>query len=85
MVLVLRAATEAIFDRLGARGYSEHKREENLEVEIMGVVEEAAREAYDDGVVVVRENNNIDEMMSTVEFVAEASRAFVPPMDRDAE
>lgn len=70
MVLVLRASTEAIFDRLTARGYSEHKRDENCEAEIMNVVEEDAREAYDDGVVVVRENNTTDDMMATVEFIA---------------
>merc|ERR1711991_706268 len=72
LVVVLRAGTEAMFDRLTARGYSEHKRDENCEAEIMGVVEEAAMDSYDEGVVVVRANDTIDEMMETVAFVAEA-------------
>jgi adenylate kinase len=76
LVVVLRAGTQAMFDRLNARGYSEAKREENCEAEIMNVVEEEAREAYDDGVVFTRENDTVDQMMDTVAFVAEAMSAF---------
>mmetsp|Transcript_46075 Transcript_46075/g.141886 ORF Transcript_46075/g.141886 Transcript_46075/m.141886 type:complete len:180 (-) Transcript_46075:66-605(-) len=83
LVLVLRAGTEAMYDRLNARGYSEHKRDENCEAEIMGVVEEAALDSYDEGVVVVRQNDTIDEMMATVEFVAAAMEQTAA--ERDAQ
>ena len=37
LILVLRAKTDVLFDRLTERGYSEKKRGENLEAEIMQV------------------------------------------------
>ena len=82
LVLILRASTEQMFDRLTARGYSEHKRDENCEAEIMNVVEETARDSYDDAIVVARENNTVEEMMATVEFVAAAMEQVT--VERDA-
>ena len=49
----------------------------------MGVVEEAALDSYDEGVVVVRQNDTIDEMMATVEFVAAAMEQTAA--ERDAQ
>uniref|UniRef100_A0A7R9WQZ0 Adenylate kinase isoenzyme 6 homolog n=1 Tax=Craspedostauros australis TaxID=1486917 RepID=A0A7R9WQZ0_9STRA len=46
LVLVLRTKTELLFDRLTARGYSEKKRSENMEAEIMQIILEEARESY---------------------------------------
>jgi len=45
-VLVLRADTEVLFDRLAARGYGPRKIEENVCAEIMCVVAEEARASY---------------------------------------
>lgn len=84
LVLVLRASTESVFDRLKARNYSQKKIDENNEAEIMGECEDEARESYDESVVVARENNTVDEMMATVEFIAEAMDSFAaPPADDD--
>ena len=69
-VLVLRANTEPLFDRLTRRGYSDLKRSENLEVEIMNVCEDEARESYKESIVHVRSSNTTDEMMANVEFIA---------------
>ena len=51
VVVVLRASTETLFERLTARRYSEAKRQENMDAEICGVVEEEARESYQDDVL----------------------------------
>ncbi|KAH8075337.1 adenylate kinase [Aureococcus anophagefferens] len=45
LVLVLRAGTEILYDRLAARGYAEAKLQENLQCEIMQTILEEAREA----------------------------------------
>lgn len=51
--MVLRCENAPLYDRLHEReNYSEAKRAENLECEIMGIVAEEAHEAYsEDGVV----------------------------------
>ena len=69
LVLVLRTKTDVLFDRLSARGYSERKRSENLECEIMQVILEEAREAYAHEIVHEVPSNTIEEMESNVERV----------------
>ncbi|CUG88740.1 Hypothetical protein, putative [Bodo saltans] len=71
IVVVLRTSTEVLFERLSGRGYGDAKRDENMEAEIIGVVEEEARSSYGEDVVVCRENNNLDEMAATIDFVRE--------------
>ena len=46
LVLVLRADTEKLYDRLVSRNYVQKKLDENMECEIMQVVLESARESY---------------------------------------
>ncbi|KEG14657.1 putative kinase [Trypanosoma grayi] len=69
LVVVLRASTEVLFERLTVRKYSERKREENLEAEIHGLCEEEARGAYDEDIVMVRESNTLDDMGATVDLI----------------
>ncbi|RNF12263.1 putative kinase [Trypanosoma rangeli] len=69
LVVVLRTSTEVLFERLTARKYSDQKRDENMEVEIQGLCEEEARKAYDDSIVVVRENNTLDDLAATVDLI----------------
>jgi adenylate kinase len=68
-VIVLRAGTEVLFERLTARGYSDKKRDENMEAEICAVVEDEALNSYAETIVHIRESNNLDEMAATVDFV----------------
>ena len=68
-VVVLRANTEVLFERLTARGYSEAKRDENMEAEICAVVEDEALNSYAEGVVHIRESNNLDQLAATVDFI----------------
>jgi adenylate kinase len=75
-VIVLRADTDKVFDRLTARGYSEKKREENLDAEIQGLCEEEARESYDEEVVITRPSNCVEDMLETVELVRSLQEEF---------
>jgi adenylate kinase len=67
LILVLRAKTDVLFDRLTERGYGGKKRSENLEAEIMQVVLDEAREAYDEEIVHEVPSNTVEEMESNVE------------------
>ena len=76
LVLVLRSNTEILFDRLKARRYAERKLQENMESEIMQVVLEEAREAYDPSIVYEVASNTVEDMESTVERVREWSKQW---------
>lgn len=67
LILVLRTNTEVLYDRLTERGYSEKKRGENLEAEIMQVVLDEAREAYDAEIVQEVMSNSVEDMEGNVE------------------
>ena len=71
LVLVLRAETSVLYDRLTARGYSDRKRSENLECEIMQVVLEEARESYDEAIVHELMSSTVDELDSNVERICQ--------------
>mmetsp|Transcript_27538 Transcript_27538/g.39428 ORF Transcript_27538/g.39428 Transcript_27538/m.39428 type:complete len:183 (-) Transcript_27538:3004-3552(-) len=66
LVLVLRADTEVLFDRLTLRGYNEKKRSENVECEIMQVVLEEARCSYAKEIVHEVPSNNSQDMESNI-------------------
>ena len=66
LILVLRAETNILYDRLTARGYSEKKRSENMECEIMQVILEEAREAYAPEIVHEVQSNTLEDMESNV-------------------
>ena len=70
LVLVLRTDTEILFDRLTKRGYSEKKRMENMECEIMQVVAEEARESYAAEIVHEVPSNTLDDLDSAAERVS---------------
>lgn len=69
LILVLRADTETLYDRLTERGYNEKKLNENVECEIMQVVLEEARESFDPAIVHELPSNNIDELEANVNRV----------------
>eukprot|EP00568_Trieres_chinensis_P014258 CAMPEP_0183316452 /NCGR_PEP_ID=MMETSP0160_2-20130417/55004_1 /TAXON_ID=2839 ORGANISM="Odontella Sinensis, Strain Grunow 1884" /NCGR_SAMPLE_ID=MMETSP0160_2 /ASSEMBLY_ACC=CAM_ASM_000250 /LENGTH=186 /DNA_ID=CAMNT_0025482251 /DNA_START=219 /DNA_END=779 /DNA_ORIENTATION=- len=77
LVLVLRARTEVLYDRLTKRGYSEKKRAENMECEIMQVVLEEAREGYAAEIVHEVPSNTLEEMESNVRRVEQWSAQWV--------
>jgi adenylate kinase len=67
LIMVLRANTEVLYDRLTERGYNEKKRSENVEAEIMQVVLDEAKEAYDVEIVQEVQSNTVEDMESNVE------------------
>jgi adenylate kinase len=69
LVLVLRCRTEVLYDRLTKRGYGARKREQNMEAEIMQVILEEAREAYNPAIVYEVPSNTIEDMDSNIERV----------------
>lgn len=69
LVLVLRSETEVLYDRLTSRGYSERKRSENMDSEIMQVILESARESYDISIVHEVPSNTLEDIESSVDRV----------------
>jgi len=69
LVLVLRADTHVLYDRLVKRGYSEIKRNQNMECEIMRVLIEEAKESYDKEIVHELQSNTIKDIETTTERV----------------
>lgn len=67
LVLVVRASTEVLFDRLSARNYSQSKLSENMECEIMQVLLEEARDSYPQEIVVEVQNNTKADFESILE------------------
>jgi adenylate kinase len=66
LILVLRTSTTVLFDRLTKRGYSEKKRSENMNCEIMQVLLDEAREAYAQEIVHECESNTLDDMETNI-------------------
>lgn len=77
LVLVLRANTEILYDRLVAREYSEKKRSENMESEIMQVVLDEAKEAYVPEIVHEVQSNTIDDMENNVTRVQDWTKQWI--------
>lgn len=66
LILVLRAETSVLYDRLKSRGYAEKKLSENMEAEIMQVILEEARESYAPEIVHDVQSNTMEDMESNV-------------------
>jgi adenylate kinase len=70
LVVVLRVDSSTLYDRLTARNYVESKLQENLDSEIMEVLLQEAREAFDEEIVIELTSNTSDEMESNVDRIA---------------
>ena len=69
LVIVLRVDTHVLYDRLMQRGYSENKRSQNMQCEIMQVVLDEAQESYAKEIVVELKSNTIQDMDQNVDRV----------------
>lgn len=74
-VFVLRAGTEAIWDRLKTRGYSEGKIRENVECEIFGIVAEEAQEEFEDQGVQELQSETAADLERNVSTIVRAATA----------
>ncbi|KAJ1964068.1 factor activating pos9 [Dipsacomyces acuminosporus] len=70
LVVVLRATTDKVYDRLESRGYKQNKVAENVECEIMQVVLDEARESYKDEIIMELQSNTVEDMEENVEKIA---------------
>jgi len=77
LILVLRANTDVLFDRLKDRKYSEKKRTENIQCEIMQVVLQEAKESYDEHIVHEVQSNTIEELESNVDRVEQWCKQWI--------
>lgn len=85
LVLVLRTSTEELYDRYMARGYAENKRDENMDAEIMEVVLQEAKDSYEEGVVVVLQSDNVEQMEENVERVVQWRKMWDENNKEDGE
>lgn len=70
LVIVLRCDNEVLYDRLSQRGYKDSKIEENLDVEIMEVIVQDARESYDENIVIELHSETTDMIDANVDRIA---------------
>ena len=77
LVLVLRASTETLFDRLKERNYADEKLQENLQCEIMQTILEEARESYAPEIVVELTNETPADLDAAGDRVAQWYAAWL--------
>lgn len=71
LVVVLRCDNLILFDRLTSRGYKESKVQENLDVEIMDVLIQEARDSYKQEIVIELRSDNVEEIDLNVERIGQ--------------
>ncbi|EMC96882.1 hypothetical protein BAUCODRAFT_121431 [Baudoinia panamericana UAMH 10762] len=71
LVCVIRCDNKVLYDRLKKRGYGEKKLQENLDCEIMEVLVQEAREAYDEGMVVELRSEKTGDVDANVDRIEE--------------
>lgn len=69
LVCVVRCDNKLLYDRLKERNYSEKKLQENMDCEIMEVLLQEAREAYDEQMVVELKSESTEDIDSNVERI----------------
>ena len=71
LVVVLRCDNKILYDRLSARKYSAKKIEENMDAEIMQVLLDEARDAFDPSIVVELQSDQLEDVDANVDRVVE--------------
>ena len=69
LVCVVRCDNKILYDRLKARSYSEKKLQENLDCEIMEVLLQEAREAYDSEQIVELKSEKTGDVDANAERI----------------
>lgn len=72
VVVVLRARTEVLFDRLKARNYSDRKIEENMQCEIFQVLLDEAVATFGEENVLELQSNSLEDITENIKTVASA-------------
>ena len=79
LVVVLRAESAPLYDRLKARNYGEAKLQENIDAEIMEVVADEARQSYEAETVVELQSNTVEDLQSNVDRI----QSWISDWERD--
>ena len=69
LVCVIRCDNKILYDRLKERKYGEKKLQENMDCEIMEVLVQEARDAYDGNMVVELKSEKTEDIDSNVERI----------------
>jgi adenylate kinase len=69
LVVVLRAGTETLYDRLVGRGSAANKVEENIDAEVMQVILEEARGAFEEEVLVELRSDGVEDLDANVKRI----------------
>ncbi|KAM0719252.1 hypothetical protein Q7P37_005157 [Cladosporium fusiforme] len=85
LVCVVRCDNQILYDRLKARGYEGKKLEENMDCEIMEVLLNEAREAYDEEIVVELRSEKADEVESNVDRIEQWIKNWKKDHGKDGE
>lgn len=67
--MVVRCDSTTLYDRLKARGYGDKKLDENMDAEIMEVLLQEARDAYDEEIVVELRSEDADQVEENIERI----------------
>lgn len=81
LVVVVRCNSTILYDRLQARGYNGVKLEENMDAEIMEVLLQEARDAYDEEIVVELQSDDAEQIEANVERI----EAWITQWKKDHE
>ncbi|RDA84670.1 hypothetical protein CP532_3526 [Ophiocordyceps camponoti-leonardi (nom. inval.)] len=71
LIVVLRVNSTTLYDRLKSRNYSESKLQENIDSEIMDVIIQEAREAFDDEMVIEMTSDTSYDLESNLSRIEE--------------
>ncbi|RKF61770.1 Adenylate kinase isoenzyme 6-like protein HBR1 [Golovinomyces cichoracearum] len=85
LVIVIRVNSTTLYDRLKSRNYSEEKLQENLDVEIMEVILQEARDAYDEEIIIELMSDTTDELDSNIERIESWIKQWVKDHAQEAE
>lgn len=69
LVCVLRCDNGVLYDRLKQRGYGENKLQENMDCEIMEVLLQEARDAYDEEMIVELRSEGTEDIDTNIERI----------------
>lgn len=68
-IVLLRATNTNIYDRLLARGYTEHKVQENVQCEIFQVCKDETEDSYPKDKIIELESNTVEDMETNVQRI----------------
>eukprot|EP01100_Stratorugosa_tubuloviscum_P008555 TRINITY_DN3566_c0_g1_i3.p1 TRINITY_DN3566_c0_g1~~TRINITY_DN3566_c0_g1_i3.p1 ORF type:complete len:107 (-),score=48.44 TRINITY_DN3566_c0_g1_i3:133-453(-) len=66
LVVVLRADTSVLYDRLEKKGFAPVKIQENIQCEIMQICLEEAASSYKNEIIIELQSNNLDQLDNNV-------------------